>query len=98
MAKRVVVVGGGVSGLVTAEELAKLGCEVILLEAKDRLGGRILTHANAGVITELGAEFIHGCGEKILKTIREAGLDLAEASQRNRVWKNGALHEVDLWT
>jgi monoamine oxidase len=58
----VIVVGGGVSGLAAARILSAAGLRVTLLEARDRLGGRIDTRREAGwpVPIEAGAEFIHG--------------------------------------
>src|SRR4051812_43755529 len=54
--KRVCVVGGGIAGLTAAYELALLEHEVVLLEASNRFGGRILTHYFAdGTYGELGA-------------------------------------------
>jgi len=57
-----IVIGGGAAGLAAAMELVQAGRSVALLEARDRLGGRILTRREAGVAVpiELGAEFIHG--------------------------------------
>src|SRR3954452_15274744 len=98
MAKRVLVIGGGVSGLMDAGEFAKAGCEVSLLEAHDRLGGRILTRRVAGQIAELGAEFLHGRGHSIMETLHEAGLDLSAVSEKNQIFRNGKLNAVDLWT
>src|SRR5215207_7724548 len=60
MGKKVLVIGGGVSGLVAAKGLAERGCQVCLLEAKDRLGGRIFTKKIEETVVELGAEFVHG--------------------------------------
>src|SRR6266581_4716951 len=40
----VVIIGGGVAGLTAARELAAAGMRVLVLEARDRLGGRVLTH------------------------------------------------------
>ena len=55
----VVVVGAGFAGLTAAREIVKAGRSVILLEARDRVGGRILNHRiSPGVVTEVGAEFI----------------------------------------
>lgn len=54
----VIVVGAGVSGLVAAGELGKRGLSVLVLEARDRIGGRIFTHREpqSGAPIELGAE------------------------------------------
>jgi monoamine oxidase len=109
--KRVVVIGGGVSGLVATRELAKKGHEVVLLEAKDRLGGRILTHHVGNPIAELGAEFIHGRSEQMLQTLRDAHIEMIDASEQNRIsfgsprgegrgeglLQAGKLKKVDLW-
>lgn len=56
----VVVVGGGVAGLAAAEKLSQAGLSVTVLEAKNRVGGRINTLAKGSSVIELGAEWIHG--------------------------------------
>jgi oxygen-dependent protoporphyrinogen oxidase len=52
----VVVVGGGVAGLVIARELARGGMTVTMLEASDRLGGKVSRHTVAGIELDAGAE------------------------------------------
>ncbi|MGH9070366.1 MAG: FAD-dependent oxidoreductase, partial [Acidimicrobiales bacterium] len=52
----VAVVGGGIAGLASALALADAGVEVVLLEAGDRLGGKILTEDFAGVPVEAGPD------------------------------------------
>ena len=52
----VVIIGAGVAGLTAARELAAAGVQVLVLEARDRLGGRVLTHHTADGPVELGAE------------------------------------------
>jgi monoamine oxidase len=70
----VIVIGGGVAGLQAARELSNAGLKITLLEARDRLGGRIWTLPRAGYPVELGAEFIHGRPDDILRLVAEAGL------------------------
>ena len=56
----VLVIGAGIAGLRAAEVLVANGRRVIVLEARDRLGGRIHTDRSWGVPVELGASWIHG--------------------------------------
>jgi len=64
MDKNIVIVGGGISGLYCALKLSQHGfTNVVLLEASDRLGGRIHTQQFKGKFVELGAQWIHGRGE-----------------------------------
>ena len=61
LAKPVVVVGGGVSGLSAAAALAAAGIPVLLLEARARVGGRVHTcQLQNGSTVDCGAAFIHG--------------------------------------
>jgi monoamine oxidase len=73
--KRVCIIGGGIGGLAAAYELAQIEHEVVLLEASNRFGGRILTHYFAdGTYGELGAMRIpadHGC---VWHYLRDFGL------------------------
>lgn len=55
-----VVVGAGVAGLSAARVLAEAGQRVVVLEARDRIGGRLHTERADGRITDLGASWIHG--------------------------------------
>jgi monoamine oxidase len=69
-------VGAGVAGLAAARELRERGVRVEILEARDRIGGRILTHrdARAPAPIELGAEFVHGSAPEVMSIVRQAGL------------------------
>ncbi|MBD2424876.1 FAD-dependent oxidoreductase [Phormidium sp. FACHB-1136] len=59
--KRVIVVGAGLAGLAAAQELQRLGHEVVVVEARDRIGGRVWTsHQWPDAPLDLGATWIHG--------------------------------------
>ncbi|MCW1969656.1 MAG: FAD-dependent oxidoreductase [Anaerolineae bacterium] len=58
---KIIVIGAGAAGLAAGQRLRQLGHDVLVLEAQDRIGGRVLTqHSDDGNVIELGAEFIHG--------------------------------------
>ena len=58
-----VIVGAGVSGLSAARHLCLNGiCDVTILEAENRIGGRLYTDEIDGVLIERGAGYIHGKG------------------------------------
>jgi monoamine oxidase len=59
----VVVIGAGIAGLAAARELQDAGTRVVVLEARGRLGGRVLTDRSLGTPVELGAAWIHGARE-----------------------------------
>lgn len=56
----VLVIGAGASGLMAALEISLTGRSVAIVEAKDRVGGRIYTITKNNLAVELGAEFVHG--------------------------------------
>lgn len=70
----VIIVGAGAAGLAAARLLAERKMRVLLLEARDRAGGRAWTIERAGARMELGAEFIHGSAALTHRMLREAGL------------------------
>ncbi len=73
--RRVIVIGAGFAGLAAADELARAGVEVDVLEARDRVGGRVWSEPFAGGVIERGAEFILPDYELMLAYAARFGLD-----------------------
>lgn len=71
-----IVLGAGMAGLAAARALADAGREVIVLEARERVGGRVHTRRDivAGVPVEMGAEFLHGERVPQWELVRKLGL------------------------
>ncbi len=73
----VVVVGAGLAGLAAADALLTAGMDVTVLEARDRVGGRVWSVPFAGGIVERGAEFVLPCNTAIEALAARFGLRLA---------------------
>src|ERR1700741_5124902 len=78
---RVVVVGAGLAGLTAAVELAAAGAEVTVLEARDRVGGRMHgIPVTASVVADGGAAYLGVRHTELLALVREHGLALASTA------------------
>lgn len=93
----VLIVGAGAAGLAAAARLAAAGKYVCVLEARDRLGGRIYTRADAcsGAMLELGAEFIHGTAPAIMRWLERAGVPVIDAAHERWSLRDGRLVSGD---
>lgn len=78
----VIIIGAGVAGLSAAQKLVQAGKEVIVLEARNRIGGRLFTrHDLAEVPIELGGELVHGTQAATWNVIRENNIRTVELGQ-----------------
>uniref|UniRef100_A0A3B5PW19 Lysine demethylase 1B n=1 Tax=Xiphophorus maculatus TaxID=8083 RepID=A0A3B5PW19_XIPMA len=59
--KKVIVIGAGAAGLAAARQLQNFGTQVVLLEARDRIGGRVWDDGSLGVTVGRGAQIVNGC-------------------------------------
>jgi monoamine oxidase len=95
----VVILGAGAAGLSAAIELADAGVAVSVLEARERVGGRIFTrHPPNGPPIELGAEFIHGLSPEIWQPLRECNVPITEVSGDNWCVRDGKLCPSDFFS
>jgi monoamine oxidase len=96
----VLVVGAGAAGLAAAAELARAGKSVLVIEARDRIGGRCLTRRLPGVPVpvELGAEFIHGRPEATIGALRRAGIPAVDSTRTQLVAFEGKVRPVNIFT
>lgn len=95
----VLVIGAGAAGLAAADELARGGCKVLLVEARERVGGRCLTRRLPGipVPVELGAEFIHGRPEATLSLLRQGNIPAVDSTRTQRIVLDGRLQDVNIF-
>src|SRR4051794_29296085 len=95
ISQRILVIGAGMAGLTAARRLAEAGRQVLVLEARDRVGGRIRTLREGDQVLELGAEFIHGHPAELWNLIHEAGLETYSLDGANYCHKDGKLKKCD---
>jgi len=67
-----IVIGAGVAGLTAARLLVEAGRDVVVLEARDRVGGRVSTDRRFGLVTDMGASWIHGVTDSPVAAAAEA--------------------------
>ncbi|HKP05621.1 MAG TPA: NAD(P)/FAD-dependent oxidoreductase [Microbacterium sp.] len=86
----VIVVGAGFAGLTAARELSRSGKRVVVLEARDRIGGRTWLDERLGLPLELGGTWVHWTQPHVWAELRRYGLDLAPSPvPQHAYWWNG---------
>jgi monoamine oxidase len=93
----VVVIGAGAAGLAAADALVRAQRSVLVLEARDRVGGRCETRRMPGlaVPVELGAEFMHGGPQATLELLARAGIPGVDSTRTQRVLWRGKLRPAN---
>lgn len=87
----VTVIGAGISGLVVARILHDTGFPVQVLEARNRLGGRIWTDYRFGAPCDLGASWIHGIrGNPLIAWCKNLGIEIVPSPKNGRLFFENA--------
>jgi len=91
------IIGAGAAGLAATAKLSQEGQDVCLLEARDRIGGRIHTRHEPGIAIplDLGAEFVHGAAPSTLRWLRRSNTALIDAAQSHWMLRDGKLQGTD---
>ncbi len=87
----VLIIGAGMAGLAAAKRLTELNYDVIVLEARNRIGGRVWTDDSLGVPLDIGASWIHGVKNNPLSKLA----DLINAERIKTDYDNGLVYDVD---
>lgn len=93
--QRIVVVGAGVAGLTAARDLVDAGHEVVVLEASDRIGGKLRREVVAGVAVDVGAEAMLNRRPEGVALARTLGLDVVHpTTASSRIWTRDELRPL----
>lgn len=95
----VLIIGAGVAGLAAASKLSQGGLRVLVLEARDRIGGRVLTIHPTGFETavELGAEFVHGRPAETFELIKSSDIRAIKIEGQPFCSNEQAIGKCDFW-
>jgi monoamine oxidase len=96
----VIVIGAGAAGLAAAADLGRAGLSVTILEARDRIGGRMFTLRDPVYQTpiELGAEFIHGLPPETWTLLQAEGVRTTEVTGESWCFRKDRLCTCDFFS
>jgi monoamine oxidase len=95
---QVLIIGAGAAGLMAGCHLLEKGFQVMIIEARDRIGGRICTvHEGFSIPVDIGAEFVHGDKKITSALVKEAGLKLLKMNGEMYSVENGEISESNFF-
>jgi monoamine oxidase len=96
----VLIIGAGAAGLAAARDLAAAGLSVTIIEARDRVGGRVHTvrDESFNLPIELGAEFVHGKHPALMKLLDSSRTPFSDVTERHWYFEDGVVSRSnDFW-
>ena len=98
--KSCVIIGAGFAGLAAAFKLKNAGWDVTVLEARNRIGGRVFSHSlpqNPNLVCELGAEWVGESHERIKALCNDFKIPLQKHQFDDYLLQNGKVSRPDQW-
>lgn len=93
--KNVIIIGAGASGLAAARQLHNFGTQVVVLEARERIGGRVWDNASMGVTVGHGAQIVNGCvNNPVALMCEQMGIKMHKLGERCDLFQEGG-HVTD---
>ncbi|XP_030850350.1 lysine-specific histone demethylase 1A [Strongylocentrotus purpuratus] len=92
---KVIIIGSGIAGLTAGRQLQTFGIDVILLEARDRVGGRVTTYRKNNYVADLGAMVVTGLGGNPMTIIsKQVNMELAKVKQKCPLFESGGQTQI----
>jgi protoporphyrinogen/coproporphyrinogen III oxidase len=95
----VIVIGAGIAGLTAAYQIKKAGCDVLVLETNDYVGGRMANVEWEGFLVDIGAKFVTTADQTLLTLVKEVGLgeQMVKSNDglRITIYRDNKLHTAD---